>query len=197
MKRDCPLTDKQVLGGLLQDKDRDAWYLQGSDYCAWYYTLGRRWRPARLAEIGVRFGYSLRALVLGSRSAGQTVAEVFGWDDESYEPGCLRVVEQHLADVPLVLHRVNTRTLDRLGPVGLDLVHIDGDHSQEGCRHDLGLAWAALRPGGVLLVDDVAGIDPVWHAVCAFLREVALACTVLPTATGLAVIEKRSPLQGP
>lgn len=36
-----------------------------------------------------------------------------------------------------------------------DLVFVDGDHSIETARTDLFEAWRALRPGGVLVIDDV------------------------------------------
>lgn len=36
-----------------------------------------------------------------------------------------------------------------------DLVYIDGDHSITGVRRDLHGGWAALKPGGLLVLDDI------------------------------------------
>jgi predicted O-methyltransferase YrrM len=44
-----------------------------------------------------------------------------------------------------------------------DLIYIDGDHSPDRVRNDLFEAWRFLRPGGVLIIDDVlhrANLDP-------------------------------------
>ena len=36
-----------------------------------------------------------------------------------------------------------------------DVIFVDGDHGQKGAAKDLTWAWRFLRPGGILLVDDV------------------------------------------
>jgi len=41
-----------------------------------------------------------------------------------------------------------------------DILLIDGDHTHEGCQHDLETYWPHLKPGGVMVVDDY-GCDSV------------------------------------
>ncbi len=40
---------------------------------------------------------------------------------------------------------------------GCDFLHIDGDHSADGVRRDVELYWPLVRPGGVMVLHDVAG----------------------------------------
>jgi predicted O-methyltransferase YrrM len=40
---------------------------------------------------------------------------------------------------------------------GVDFLHIDGDHSAEGARRDVELYWPLVRPGGAMVLHDVAG----------------------------------------
>lgn len=40
---------------------------------------------------------------------------------------------------------------------GCDFLHIDGDHSAEGARRDVELYWPLVRPGGAMVLHDVAG----------------------------------------
>jgi FkbM family methyltransferase len=52
-------------------------------------------------------------------------------------------------------------------PQSFDLILVDGDHTDEGARADLELAFAHLVPGGVLILDDIThpshpGLKAVW-----------------------------------
>lgn len=52
-----------------------------------------------------------------------------------------------------VVHRaVSAEVLPRLGP--LDFVYVDGDHAYQAVRADLDMAFAAVRPGGLICIDD-------------------------------------------
>ncbi len=72
------------------------------------------------------------------------------------------------------------------GPV--DLVHVDGDHSYNGCLHDLRLA---AEIGRWVLVDDLDWQIPVRAAVTAFLEETRYRAIELPTVRGDMLIEVR------
>jgi predicted O-methyltransferase YrrM len=50
-----------------------------------------------------------------------------------------------------------------------DLVLVDGDHSEEGARTDLYNAWPLVRPGGILVMDDInhpnyPWLEQVWQS---------------------------------
>lgn len=126
------------------------------------YHLVSRLKPAFIAEIGVRAGYSAYAML----SAAPT-ARYLGIDIRTDTHGGVVGADLHaaklLAHFPAVefLH-ADSRMMDRLPP-GIDLLHIDGDHSEAGCLSDLALAdrsgvrWA--------LVDDTSYIPDVRRAV--------------------------------
>jgi predicted O-methyltransferase YrrM len=48
---------------------------------------------------------------------------------------------------------------------GYDLIHYDSDKTQEGRRWAYPRLWRALRPGGVLISDDV-GDNEIWAEFC-------------------------------
>ena len=74
------------------------------------------------------------------------------------------------------------------GPI--DLVHVDADHSYEGCLHDLRLAAQVAR---WVLVDDLNWLAPVRAAVTAFLDETGYKAIELPTVRGDMLIEIKIP----
>ena len=57
---------------------------------------------------------------------------------------------------------------DRFEPESIDLLHIDGHHTEAAVRHDLETWLPKLRPGGILLMHDVTmrgrdfGVWKVW-----------------------------------
>lgn len=47
------------------------------------------------------------------------------------------------------------------------LIFVDGDHSYEAALHDIYWSWEMLSPGGILVVDDYYGHEPVQRACAA------------------------------
>jgi predicted O-methyltransferase YrrM len=185
-------TDKEILASLLRPEDAGESYLAGSDYYAWYQAVAACLAPRIVGEIGVRFGYSLKAML----SAAPSVREVVGWDNESYHPRSLDVALRHLRqDFPGVhfrLLKVDTQELSTLQDSrreGFDLLHVDGDHTFEGAKHDLDIAWAALKQGGFLLCDDLS-CEPVRRAFDAFLKDKECISYYIPTVRGLGCLRK-------
>lgn len=166
----------------------------------WYYGLGAILAPQFLGEIGVRYGYSLYALCEGARSAGVTPCEIWGLDNESYCRDSLAWATKYLRrDFPetaVHLERGNSQQSVNLSHwPRLELFSVDGDHSDAGARHDMELAWGQLRPGGIVLVDDIdyegqgrdINLRPVVNQFC---REHSVDWFHLPTTRGLALIQK-------
>ena len=56
-----------------------------------------------------------------------------------------------------------------------DLVLVDGDHSIEGARADLQNAWPLVRPGGILVMDDICHPEYPWlgDVLAEFLDDVS------------------------
>jgi predicted O-methyltransferase YrrM len=97
----------------------------------------------------------------------------------------------NLADVTreVNIDRIDTAKLGRLNADNLDLIHVDGDHSETGTARDIELAWPALRAGGVLVIDDF-GIPVVRRAVSQLCDNRDLTYRQLPTFRGAAVTVK-------
>jgi predicted O-methyltransferase YrrM len=117
------------------------------------YLLVRKFRPQTLLETGVHYGLSTRALLLGlaHNHAGRLVStevnsEVGSLvDDKLRDRWDLKVIRPKPAGIRQVFKEV--------GP--LDLFLHDSKHTYFWQRLEYGLAWPAIRPGGLLLSDDV------------------------------------------
>jgi hypothetical protein len=124
------------------------------------YDVARRIAPRSICEIGVRAGYSAFAFLSAAPQAEYLGLDIDG-TDHGGERGFFDYARGVLAGFRATLTRADTQQLDRL-PGRYDLVHVDGDHTQAGCRHDLELA---CRAAPHVLVDD-----------CDFIPEVRRAC---------------------
>jgi len=122
-------------------------------------------QPRRIGEIGVRAGYGAFALL-----SAVPDADFLGIDVDSplfhTEAGSVDWAEQHLlAPFPHVtIIRTDVKAIRQLPP--LDLLHIDGDHTFEGCTYDLELALRSKTK--TVLVDDYFTGEIVPAAVDSF-----------------------------
>jgi len=125
------------------------------------YAVAQHIAPAHIAEIGVRAGYSAFALLSAAPDAIYTGYDL---DQGTYGGGhgCLDHARKLLAGFNATIRTQDSRTLDELPP-GIDLLHIDGDHTAYGCMSDLNLAYRS----GVcwVLVDDYDYIRSVRQSV--------------------------------
>ena len=145
--------------------DRMEWTPDNVRWLMNLHAVALRLRPTFIAEIGVRCGYSGFAML----SAVPT-ARYLGIDDYSASYGGHRDGLAHARnllaafDAEIVVQRSqDVVTL----PEGVDLLHIDGEHSVEGCTSDLNLG---LRSGvRWMLVDDTAYAKKVGRALKAWL----------------------------
>jgi hypothetical protein len=184
--------DTVILGDALQDMDRGEAYLQNKGTYAWYWAIGRVLQPRTVAEIGVRFGYSALAIAKGAEEA----TGYYGFDNESYVPGCLAIAWRALKRCyPMTFtNRTDTQGvthdsfLDLLPSYGIDLFHIDGDHTYEGAHNDLLLALAGTTEGGYILIDDVDYHPEVRRAADSFCMDGSRTPLYLPTFRGLYII---------
>lgn len=148
------------------DKPAEMAYIESGNCYEWYYAIGKHYKPSRILEIGVRFGYSLASLIKGSGG----LVYVQGWDTEYYESES----NQHARSItgPLMegcsvqIIRVDSQREDQAHDY-FDLIHIDGDHSYYGKVHDLMLAW--MSGAKVIVVDDYDFLKSVREATDDFL----------------------------
>lgn len=156
-----------------------------------YYQAKRdvveRIRPKFIAEIGVRAGYSAWAML----DAAGPDCRYWGIDldqgTHGGDPGALDHARRILEPWgPEIVVGDSQRRLAL--PEGIDLLHIDGDHSLSGCLNDLrlartcGAAWA--------LVDDYFNMESVERAVGRFCDREGLVPTIIHDGhRGMALID--------
>ena len=156
-------------------------------YYASFAGIAKKYKPRRVLEIGVRFGYSGIAMTSGALAGGAVPPVQYVGLDAEFFAG-------HTKDQGYGLYRSNAvaaENFKRFRPGvnaefftcdtrnGLpecvlakrfDLINVDGDHSFEGAYGDLCRVWPLLAPGGVIIVDDL-GMTEVHRAVEQFRDE--------------------------
>jgi predicted O-methyltransferase YrrM len=129
----------------------------GADY-DFLYTLAERTGCMRAVETGVAFGWSSFALLHSvAKRKGRVISTDMPYplrENDSFV-GC--VVPERLRSHWTLLRAPDRDALPtalrRLSPI--DLCHYDSDKSEAGRRWAYPRLWAALRPGGLFLTDDV------------------------------------------
>ncbi len=156
----------QYLSGYLERGDRvfgEEW--DYTDLLLTLKTATRLIRPAAYLEIGVRRGRSLAVVV-------NETPDVAAWGLdlwiphyaglENPGPDFVRDEMRRLGHRgPLTLLSGDSRQtlpalLSEQPDLWFDLVTVDGDHTIDGAAHDLLTIMPRVRPGGVILFDDIA-----------------------------------------
>lgn len=146
-------------------------------YFDFYAGIARQYKPKRILEIGVRYGYCAICAMTGLHAnRGAPKCEYLGLDDESYHPCLARANENFAAVVPWAKAQA-IRWNTFLNGVPLDqgtwdLIHVDGNHTYEGVTRDLAATWPVLNAGGFIVLDDALAIhsNPIWSAIQDFLN---------------------------
>ena len=147
------------------------------NYLDWYAGIAKRYKPKRILEIGVRYGYCAISMMTGLHAnRGAPNCEYLGLDDESYHPCLARANENFTAVVPWASARAihwNTFLHGVPSDCGMfQLAHVDGNHSYEGVKRDLAAVWPVVEVGGMIVLDDALAIysNPIWQAIQDFLN---------------------------
>lgn len=124
------------------------------------YELFKRYDKSLVAEIGVRWGYSLNAFCHANPNLefhgfdlidGGHGGEMRGVNTFPYSEG---KIKEKFPNVKLNLYHKNSQELETLNDMKFDYIHIDGDHSYEGCYHDMEISYKSLNKGGIMHLDD-------------------------------------------
>lgn len=182
-------TGRDILGFLVQPMDEDKDFINRDDCYAYYYAVGRVLKPRRYVEIGVRFGYTMKAVVDGAGMWGE--AEVYGIDMEYDGIPSNQVARNYLGRrlKTFELYRTDSRSLQKLEIEPVDLGHVDGYHTEEVVGHDSQLIWDCLKPGGVLMIDD-CGPGEVKTGAERFFGDRGIEYSYLPTLRGMMLAVK-------
>jgi predicted O-methyltransferase YrrM len=170
----------------------DEKYRQG--YVSSKHMLAQSYHPRRICEIGVYSGIAAKCFLAASPSA-----TYLGIDNlEAQSNQGLSLVEpaiQQLRDLGYAasLLVVDSQQLTDLPDPPYDFIHVDGNHAPAAAQHDVEMAWRALTPDGVLLVDDCHNMQVV-VGVAAALDPITdlLDWIYIPEGVGTMVI-KRAP----
>lgn len=191
LKNNCKLTDLDIIGGLLQPMDKDADFVNGDNNYVWFYLIGKYFRPRIIVEMGTRFGYSMKSLVMGAGYAPKQYS-LWSIDLECDGIKTLDIFKNYFINnlniERVYISRTDTRNLSYL-PSPVDLCLVDAYHTAEGCYHECSMGFDALKKGGVLVVDDVNYPEPKAGAE-RFCAEKGLAFSYLPSLNGIYLIQK-------
>lgn len=150
-----------------------------TDHIYFAYDLVAELKPTVLVELGTDRGESYFAFCQ-SISENRTETRAFAIDHwrgdphaGSYDETTFREVESHnrsyYSSFSVLLRSTFDEALAQFADESIDLLHLDGHHSEEAARHDLQKWLPKLRPGGILLVHDVTmrkrgfGVWKVWE----------------------------------
>ena len=124
------------------------------------YDVVRSLRPDRVLETGVALGWSSLAILLALESVGhgELVSIDMPYPGMNNDAFVGIAVPSHLHSRWTLIRRpdrdILKATLRRFGPI--DLAHYDSDKSRPGRAFAYPMLWEALRPGGILISDDIA-----------------------------------------
>lgn len=141
------------------DEKREAYYRAK-------HEVAQRLQPKLIVEIGVRAGYGAFAMLSACPDA-----RYIGIDADNGTHGWTKGALRHAAKILAKFEDQSiwirdSQEVTRLPGDIIDLLHIDGDHSFEGCYNDLALADRS----GVrwVLIDDYLSLREVREAVDKF-----------------------------
>jgi hypothetical protein len=152
------------LNNILHTDDINKKWVNSKNYYEWYFSYGYQFQPKTILEFGVRYGYSLYSMYMGSIDAGQTVRTVVGVDMEleveNSNEYAYNKLSKLLPDVKFKLIKKDTRDVSisdfrDLGIFKFDMIHIDAIHEEE-IEKEFNIVWPLLKKNGILIIDDVS-----------------------------------------
>jgi hypothetical protein len=121
------------------------------------WCVARHLRPTRVVETGVSRGVTSRCFLEAMPEGGRLWSIDLPPHDRDWRAMTRAAVPERLHERWTYLRGTSRRRLPGLlGELGsIDVFVHDSHHTEPTMRFELGAAWPRLRPGGVLLVDDV------------------------------------------
>ncbi len=118
------------------------------DYCQSIYELSKHFKPKLGLEIGVRFGKSALATLLGSPKM-----KLIGVDPNPEYP-VEEFMKQKVGKRFEFINEASPEALDSFENETFDWIYLDGRHDYDGVLQDFYASWPLLKPGGVMVFDD-------------------------------------------
>ena len=111
--------------------------------------------PGRILEIGVGSGISALAFLTACPNASYLGIDNCQMERERGVGSLMDRARELLApfrDTSVIID--DSQKLAQLYGGPYDMIHVDGDHRRHAACHDVSIAWYALSPSGILVVDD-------------------------------------------
>lgn len=151
-----------IIGDIALEEDLSAdWYVT-DDYYQWYYSYGYNFKPKSYLEFGLRYGYSMIAVMRGALAAGTYVEYASAVDAEIYSTIGSNLIAKNILNrifpnLKLEIFKENSVNFDvnNLQLKRYDMIHLDASHEIIGLAIEIEKAWPILKPNGVMIIDDV------------------------------------------
>lgn len=183
-------TDRRVLGPILEAADAGRDFVEGDNNYTWWDAIGEVLKPRSVLEIGVRYGYSLKCLLNHTPKPLCVLAVDCEYDGAKTNSEFERHFRRQMNGVSLTIVSADSQTLTTLPACDFDAGSVDGRHDAGGCKHDCELVFEALRPGGVMVVDDTLEGGEPRQGCEEFCREHGLEWAYLPSLRGIHLVVK-------
>lgn len=152
-----------ILNPYIHEKDiNEEWY-KSENYYIHYYNFAYNFKPTKILEFGVRYGYSILCILKGSLDTGNTTFSFTGVDSE-YEENSNSIAEKNINQFSklnncsvyynLINKDILQLTKNNFNQSYYDLVHLDANHSYK-VLHEIQISWQSLKDEGIMIIDDV------------------------------------------
>ncbi len=153
-----------------------------SDHVAFGYDLVTALRPGLVVELGTHAGESFFTFCQAAQEqgTGSRCYAVDTWQGDPqagyYGEEVFAGVEAHrqaerYADFAWLVRKTFDEARGQFSDASIDLLHIDGCHTYEAARHDFENWLPAVKPGGIVLLHDIAarqedfGVWRLWDEI--------------------------------
>lgn len=154
------------------------------NYYHHYFDIIKKFNVKSVVEIGVRGGYTAYAMLSANPKMKFLGYDIDKPNPYGYVPNLFdyakNMLPERFPEANIELLKMDTQKLKTL-PGKFDLAHIDGEHSFEGCLHDLKLCTPHVR---IILADDYDYVTSIRKAVDTFLQETGFSSEYLATYRG-------------
>ena len=152
-------------------------------YQALLYALVRGTEAQLVYEIGVRNGYSTRAIL---EALDKTGGRLISCDVAD----CELAIQDHDLRARWSFYQTDSKRFASALAVPADVIYIDGSHEYADVRADVIGMWPLLKVGGVMILHDTLAYPDGPGRVLAWLQHRGIEAISLPMINGMGLIHK-------
>jgi len=190
LHKEVNVYDYWIIGDDLQSCDKQVHWIYNN--YSWYYILAMYFKPCKILELGVRFGYSLKSMILGSIASGTTKEKIYayGIDNDCENLNCINIATNTLnkLEINFNLLNIDLKNIPSLNLQNFDMAHVDARHTPFETYQDLQLVKNCIKDGGIILIDD-ARYNNVLPGIKWFCLDNNLDYEFIESCQGIAIIK--------